>query len=278
MTDTKEEKLYHAAEAGHVAVVASLLSDNPEINVNWADTRKWTALYIACRNKHVEVVKLLLAHPHINVNVKTHYGQTPFSWACRDGSVSVARLLLQDARVDITLTDQETGGHSPLWLAAWSGKHRVIKWLIASGRDLGDMSLKGKFKNHDVWRDYTALEIARKLKREKVVSLLGRFMVNPTRIRHAVRVKLGVLDALAAEVFALVVFLCDGLVQLKQAHHPATTDDVAARFFAIIKRLPMELQMILCHHAVCSMKQNILRKDSEAAFKALARVLLSQLK
>jgi len=36
----------------------------------------------------------------------------------------------------------------------------------------------------------------------------------------------------------------------------------------------MELQMILCHRVVGSMKQNILRKDSEAAFKALARILL----
>jgi len=36
----------------------------------------------------------------------------------------------------------------------------------------------------------------------------------------------------------------------------------------------MELQMILCHRAVGSMKQNVL-KDSEAAFHSLARILLS---
>ena len=36
----------------------------------------------------------------------------------------------------------------------------------------------------------------------------------------------------------------------------------------------MELQMILCHRAVGSTKQNILHKDSEAAFKELARILL----
>ena len=42
----------------------------------------------------------------------------------------------------------------------------------------------------------------------------------------------------------------------------------------IAAKLPMELQMILCHRAVGSMKQNILRKDSEAAFKSLARILL----
>ena len=36
----------------------------------------------------------------------------------------------------------------------------------------------------------------------------------------------------------------------------------------------MELQMILCHRVVGSMRQNIMRKDSEAAFRSLARVFL----
>ena len=84
------------------------------------------------------------------------------------------------------------------------------------------------------------------------------------------------LDELAAAVFALTVFLCDYLLQLQPASNPAAT-----RFFAIAKRLPMELQMILCHRAVGSAKQNILHRDSEAAFKSLARILLlpsSQLK
>jgi len=87
------------------------------------------------------------------------------------------------------------------------------------------------------------------------------------------RVKLGVLDELAAEVFALTVFLCDELLHLKP-----TLDTAATRFFAIAKKLPMELQMVLCHRVVGSMKQNILRKDSEAAFKSLARILIFQSK
>ena len=98
--------------------------------------------------------------------------------------------------------------------------------------------------------------------------MLERFIVDPALTRHELRVKLGILEVLAAEVFALTVFLCDDLPQLK----PALT--ATTRFFAIASKLPMELQMILCHRAVDSMKQNILRKDSEAAFKSLARILL----
>ena len=51
--------------------------------------------------------------------------------------------------------------------------------------------------------------------------------------------------------------------------HPAP----AIRFFAVAVKLPMDLQMILWHRVVGSMKQNILHKDSEAAFKSISRIL-----
>ena len=102
-------------------------------------------------------------------------------------------------------------------------------------------------------------------------------MFNPAQTRHELRVKLGVLDELAADIFALTVFLCDDLLQLKPAplaSTPNPADSAATRFFDIASKLPMELQMILCYRAVSSMKQNILHNDSEAAFKSFARSFL----
>jgi len=144
----------------------------------------------------------------------------------------------------------------------------VIECLIASGRDLGDVQNK-KGRHRETHEKYTALEIAGKYERTDIESLLERFMANPALTRRELRVKLGMLDELAAEVFALTVFLCDDLLQLKSASNPAAT-----RFFTIASKLPMELQMILCHRAADSKKQNILRKNSESAFKSLARILL----
>ena len=73
-----------------------------------------------------------------------------------------------------------------------------------------------------------------------------------------------------------MVFQCDGLLQPKPAPNPAADIVPAVRFFAIASKLPLELQMILSYRVIGSMKQNILHQDSEAAFKALARILLSQ--
>jgi len=208
--------------------------------------------------------------------------------------VAVIHLLLQDPRVDVTLPD--INGCTPLWWASYRGWYDVIEALVASGKDLGDLNKKGIF-----WEDfneYSSVEIAREKGKTEAVELLERFMANPRQTRHEVRVKLGVLDELAAEIFALTVFLCDDFLQIKLSNQataaantttpPPTTTITsidlittgggggggAVRYFSIARRLPMELQMILSHRVFDSMKQNIRLVDSEGAFKSLARILL----
>jgi len=83
-----------------------------------------------------------------------------------------------------------------------------------------------------------------------------------------VRVELG--DELAAEMFAQVVFVSDGLLQVKDT----TTPSPAARFFNIAAQLPLELQMVLCYRLVGSAKEMIPSTEGEAAFTRLAKRLM----
>ena len=78
-----------------------------------------------------------------------------------------------------------------------------------------------------------------------------------------------VIEEFAAEMFALVVFVSDGLLQV--THQDQSTPSLAARFLAMAVRLPLELQMVLCHRVVGSAKESILGRDSEPAFRNLAR-------
>jgi len=144
-------------------------------------------------------------------------------------------------------------------------------WLVASGKDLGD-------PNQIVF-GRTCSEVAAFIHGGNlpVVSLLEKFTANPTQTRHEIRLKLGLLDKLAAELFAISVFFCDDLLQISHTSINSTTltssNPPAVRFFSIVQRLPIELQMILCHQVYGSTRQNILHKESEFAFISLARIL-----
>jgi len=71
--------------------------------------------------------------------------------------------------------------------------------------------------------------------RTEVVTLLERFKSDAAQTRHAIRMELGLLDDLAGGIFALVVFVSDGLLHINATATPA------ARFFSIATQLPLEL-------------------------------------
>ena len=222
-----------AVQNGDAKVLAELMRQDPGFNVNIVYRSGWMLLHHACsENYRSTVIPLLLAHPGINVNVKDIFGQTPFYCACRYGLTSCVREMLKDSRVNVNEPDRD--GRTPLWRAACWGYFDIIMWLIASGRemDLGD--------SEDVWTD--VIGMAKKWGKTEVVSLLERFKGDATQTRHVMRVELGWYDEAAAEMFAVVVFVSDGLLQVKDT----TTPSPAVRFFMIARRLPLELQMMLC--------------------------------
>jgi len=227
-----------------------------------------TLLHHACNeDSRSAVIPLLLAHPEIDVNKTTGSGFCPFHYAC-GGFPSCVREMLKDSMVKVSKPNNT--GWTPLWCAAANGHLDVIKLWIASGRELdfgkpGDKRTDaiGAGKKEEEWRD----EAGKKRKAE-VVTLLERFKSDAAQTRHSIRAELGFVDDLAAEVFALVVFVSNGLLKIDDS-----TPSPAARFFNIARQLPLELQMVLCYHVVGSAKENIPGKDSEVAFKELARKL-----
>ena len=165
--------------------------------------------------------------------------------------------MLKDSRVKV---NEPSYGYTPLRGAANRGRLDIIMWWIASGREI-DLGKPGDVEKTD------AIGAAKEFRRTEVVTLLESFKDNPVKTRYQVRVKLGLVDETAAEMFARVVFVSDGLLQIKNT----TTTTPAARFFNIARSLPLELQMVLCYRLVGSLKEIIQGKDSEEAFKELAR-------
>ena len=236
-----------------------ILRAHPNVDINWKGSSQSTPFYQACERGHDAVLFILLAHPAIDVNQTGFRGISPFGKACSRGHTSCVRLLLKDSRVNVTEPNEDE--YTPLWPAACNGYLDVIKWWIASGRE---MDLE---KSEDV--DKTdAIGIAKKNVEREIVTLLESFMENAEETRHQVRVEIDWYDEAAAEMFALVVFQCDGLLQIKE-----TALTPAARFFNIARSLPLELQMVACYRAVGSARVPIPNRSTEDAFKGLGTKL-----
>jgi len=251
-----------AVKKGDAKKVAELMRQDSDFKVNMMqDEMGWTLLHYACYlDIRSPVITLLLGHPDIDVNVKDNGDQTPFFYACREGSTACAREMLKDSRVK--LKEPTVDGYTPLWCTAYDSHLDIIKWWIASGREM-DLGKPGD-------TDYTdAIGVANLEGNVEVVTLLERFQEHPVKTRHAMRAELGFIDELAAEMFAMTLFVSDGLLQVNDT----TTRTPAARFFNIAAQLPLELQMVPCHRQVGSAKEIIPGKESEVAFKELARKL-----
>ena len=287
---------------GHTATVSFVLKAHPDLDVNWQNPQGWTALHIACRNGNSPVVSLLLDHPRVNVNLQDKFGDTSLLLGCYNDWPLVVRILLKDPRVKATRETSGRGGWSPLWISCSGGYLEMLQLLIVSGKNLGDVSLR---QRHFDGVEYTALEIARKGKKTEVGDLVERFMAQAEKTRFEVRVELGLVDEVVAELFAVIVFLCDDLFMITKPEGDAliTATTIAAprvgsaaprvgsapprvgsahevdraaavRFFCMAALLPMELQMVLCHRVYGSSKPHILSKSSEVAFRALASHIL----
>jgi len=189
---TMERRLFLAIQEENEETVRRILAENPNVNVNWENEGRfyhgWTALHKAIAEGYDRIVSLLLAHSEINVNQRDSddvHGQTPFHWACFSGMTSCARLLLEDARVG-NLNEPNNEGYTPLWNAASGGYLDVIKWWIASGRDM-DLGQPGNERTD-------AIQVANENGRTEVATLLERFRENPAQTRYDVFVELGLLD------------------------------------------------------------------------------------
>ena len=263
--DLNDDDLSESIREGNVEEVRDFLANHPNFDINEAfDDMEYTPLHIACLHDRHRIVSVLVEQAGIDVNKRDNDGSTPFNLACESDHLQVVKILLRDMRVDINMTDNE--GRTPLWNACRWGSFEIIKWMIASGRDV-DVSTKGNFNDEE----YTPEQIAVESHRENVARLVGVFSRQPVRIRHEVRVNLGMPDAVASETFANVVFLSDGFFRLTPAagDDPNSPENLSRKFFAMSVGVPMELQMKISNIHAGMNKDNIRSSNSEPAFQSV---------
>ena len=205
-----EEELWAAVFENQLSRVEAIIK-GPIFDVNWKnpDYFNGTALYAAVAADPL-ILRALLSHPNIEVNHINLLGGSAFLRACGDGRVESVAVLLADHRLDVNQASPDNT-RTGLWKAARAGHLGVVKQIISSlGRTL-DARKTGRW----LGESYTPLAIASAEGWQEVVNLLKRYQEVPSQTRHEVQVELGVVDAVMSELFALVIFLCDGLLSLR---------------------------------------------------------------
>lgn len=255
------EHFWWAALNGQLAEVRRVLREHPEVNVNWKRGGQ-SALHVSCAKGHDHVVGLLLSLPKIDVNHKDGGGMSPFGRACLSKKVNCIDLMMRDPRVVLDCEDR-------FFTFVYQGDTEIAKRWMASGKGFDIRSIPEMLHILGKFSEYYSKE--QNEGRAKLRALLTLLMENPGETRNQLRVELGWWDLGAVDFFAIVVFLCDGLVEIGNSQE----NPEAARFLKIACQLPLELQMTLCHRVVRSRRNLISARNSELAFKALAKTFVA---
>jgi hypothetical protein len=262
------QELFDAVARGDVDKMTEMLKNEPDFDVNATPGDEWTLLHECTATNNTRVLGFLLKYPGIDVNVRywDWNGTTPLMSALFHKHDSCVRMLLSDPRTDATISDEYD--ITPLWLSCARSSLITVHLLFASGKELGDFNNTATSGS----RVLNIFEVAAESGDAEISRLIDSYAKDKFVTIHLVRLHLEWTDAFVSDLFALIIFLCDDLLEIPTTIYQYLKGDYspACRFFKIASRLPMELQMVLCNRAFGSMKDTVLTKDSEPAFRTHA--------
>lgn len=141
--EKKETALILASRNGHFNIVRMLLDAGADTSAAYIDGR--TSLLLAIEFKHFETAKLLMDRG-ANVNSGTKTGETCILWACQNNMVEAVALFLdRGAKPDCA----NSFGNTPLYVACTNGSLEIVKLLSAASlnfnitNNIGNTALLG---------------------------------------------------------------------------------------------------------------------------------------
>ena len=105
-------------QGNHKDQIISFLGNGE--NVNQKDAEGRTGLYCACEKNYAEIATLLLQQPNVNLYLQQKDGWTALHAACYHGFYPSVQILLQDPRTDLNVLDNV--GWTPIMYACLNGK------------------------------------------------------------------------------------------------------------------------------------------------------------
>ena len=110
---------------------------------------------------------------------------------------------------------------------------------------------------------------------------LKRLETDPEKFQQELRKKGGYFERAASDLFATVVYLCDGFFVTRrpqaakgsvpgiQRYLASPGQMGAVRFFGVVSRLPLELQMIISNRVYGLSRDSVPGEERETSFRQL---------
>ena len=154
----RETCLILAAYDGHTDIVRYLVS-LPEVDLNQQGSNNFTALQVAVKRKHADMVQVLI-DAGADIDTKDDVGCSPLHLASRSGELTTVKMLVK-AGADVRATDDRR--YTCLIFAAYLGLTDTVRYLVS----LPEVDL-----NHQQINNHTALNAAVYKKHADVVQVL----------------------------------------------------------------------------------------------------------
>ncbi|MGE0634746.1 MAG: ankyrin repeat domain-containing protein, partial [Pseudobdellovibrionaceae bacterium] len=135
--------LHLACRQGHSELVKLLIESKADLNVR--DKNKGTPLHEACFRGHLQEAELLIA-AGADINATSKYLHTPLHDACENGHSEVVKLLIK-AKANIDCLTKY--GNSPLHIASDDGNSDIVEQLLAAGALTDGKNNKGHSSLHN---------------------------------------------------------------------------------------------------------------------------------
>lgn len=120
----------------HAKVVELLVLEMPgdlDVNMTHSQEHDRTALMLAAKEGHLEMIEILLKHPSIGIDVQDAYGATAILLAVRQCHFNIVKRLLE-ANADIGIVDFQVG-RSALRCAAERNSADIVALLLQHNAD-----------------------------------------------------------------------------------------------------------------------------------------------
>jgi len=276
--------IWHAADRGDAGALRSLLG-HPECGVSEVNftlrTAKQSPLIRAIVRDSIECVRLLLDAPGVLINFQSHAGSTPLHYCMTRYSpvspMEILKLVCEHPGINFNLPDENS--QTPLWRGCQVKHLKRVEMLMALA-PAGALDLSVTSRTcvtdepghatffHILYEGKSAIQVARD---PKIRQLILDYGMDAWETRRGLRTALGLFDENIAADFACTVLLCDAHLRLRA---PVESRDARCRFFGVIARLPLELQMAVCHRRHGSPGDIICSRDTDAALIYVISLLL----